>query len=398
MNEIQHDMVSSMLSILTKNIGTDFERYFDNKLTFNLPIFPVEDVEVLCNIVTDIFSKEDAVLTIDGPVVVVGSLHGHIFDLLRVLKLNGFPPETKYLFMGNFINNGDFSLETSIILFCLKALYPQHVSIIRGNNEFDYMCSRYGLFNEIAKSYNNSRAYGAFLSAFAQIPLACVINNNIVCLSAGIGPKNKSIRKLIDFPRPIHEFKDDFISSILWSEPSQNHNYFVPNPNGNGYSFGKQSFMEFMQHNSYKIMIRTQNNIPEGHCYGFDDRLISISSTSSTIEKELNMTSILTVLPDSMIKVISMISLRDLKRDDVVFIRSIQPKSIEVEECFSSETTHNEALPSLKKSKNQTTASTLPPTISMRIIKFCAKSTSVKKSSSRIGMAIPIIVGNKNSR
>lgn len=56
------------------------------------------------------------------PSQIVGDLHGQFFDLLNLLSDNvgGPPPQTSYVFMGDFVDRGHNSVETLSLLLCLK--------------------------------------------------------------------------------------------------------------------------------------------------------------------------------------------------------------------------------------------------------------------------------------
>jgi hypothetical protein len=50
---------------------------------------------------------------------------------LLVLKC----PDTNYLFMGDYVDHGYYSVETASLLVVLKVHYPDHITILRGNHE-----------------------------------------------------------------------------------------------------------------------------------------------------------------------------------------------------------------------------------------------------------------------
>ena len=50
-----------------------------------------------------IFQKEPTVLRLEAPFSICGDIHGQYYDLLRVLDAGGFPPDTKYLFLGGLV-------------------------------------------------------------------------------------------------------------------------------------------------------------------------------------------------------------------------------------------------------------------------------------------------------
>jgi serine/threonine-protein phosphatase 6 catalytic subunit len=86
--------------------------------------------------------EESNVQPVLSPVTIVGDLHGQFYDLLQLLspEVGGEPPDSSYVFLGDFVDRGHNSVETLSLLLCLKLKFPGHVTLLRGNHE---VCFRF---------------------------------------------------------------------------------------------------------------------------------------------------------------------------------------------------------------------------------------------------------------
>ncbi len=139
----------------------------------------------------------------------VGDIHGQYYDLLRLFEYGGFPPESNYLFLGDYVDRGKQSLETICLLLAYKIKYPENFFILRGNHECASINRIYGFYDEcelvlllisIGKRRYNTKLWKIFTDCFNCLPIAAIIDEKILTMHGGLSPELQNweqIRKVI---------------------------------------------------------------------------------------------------------------------------------------------------------------------------------------------------------
>lgn len=95
-----------------------------------------------------VISSQSMLLELEAPINVCGDIHGQYYDLLRIFDNCGYPDNTNYLFLGDYVDRGKQSLETICILLAYKIKYPNKIFLLRGNHESSVTNRIYGFYDE----------------------------------------------------------------------------------------------------------------------------------------------------------------------------------------------------------------------------------------------------------
>lgn len=133
----------------------------------------------------DVFSGQNALLELEAPLKICGDIHGQYHDLLRLFEYGGFPPESNYLFLGDYVDRGKQSLETVTLLFAYKSKYPANLFLLRGNHECSSITRIYGFYDECKRRYN-IKLWKTFCDAFNCMAVCALIDDKIICMHGGM--------------------------------------------------------------------------------------------------------------------------------------------------------------------------------------------------------------------
>ncbi len=146
------------------------------------------EVKNLCNRAKEILSEESNVVKVEAPITVCGDIHGQFYDLIELFKIGGECPETNYLFMGDYVDRGFYSVETFLLLLALKVRYPERIILIRGNHESRQITQVYGFYDECLRKYGSVNVWRYCTEVFDCMTLSAIIEDKILCVHGGLSP------------------------------------------------------------------------------------------------------------------------------------------------------------------------------------------------------------------
>ncbi|SBT30565.1 serine/threonine protein phosphatase 2B catalytic subunit A, putative (CNA) [Plasmodium ovale wallikeri] len=232
-----------------------------------------EDCLDIIKKVIDIVSNEPNLLRLQDPITIVGDIHGQYYDLLKLLEVGGNPDNTQFLFLGDYVDRGSFSIEVLLLLYALKINFPDRIWLIRGNHECRQMTTFFNFRDECEYKYDIV-VYYAFMESFDTIPLSAVINGKFLGVHGGLSPELILLNQICSFTRFQEPPRSGIFCDILWSDPIdedkeehtiQTESYFPNDIRGCSYFFGYNAATTFLEKNGLLSIIRAHEAQLEGY-------------------------------------------------------------------------------------------------------------------------------------
>uniref|UniRef100_A0A1B6DZA0 Serine/threonine-protein phosphatase n=1 Tax=Clastoptera arizonana TaxID=38151 RepID=A0A1B6DZA0_9HEMI len=253
---------------------------------------PENDLRQLCDIVCDLLMEESNIQPVSTPVTVCGDIHGQFYDLEELFRKGGQVPDTNYIFMGDFVDRGYYSLETFTRLLTLKARWPDKITLLRGNHESRQITQVYGFYEECQNKYGNVNAWKYCCRVFDFLTLAALIDEQIFCVHGGLSPDIKTLDQIRVIERNQEIPYKGAFCDLVWSDPEDVESWSV-SPRGAGWLFGAKVTHEFMAINNLKLICRAHQLVNEGYKYLFDDKIVTVWSAPNYCYRCGNIASIL---------------------------------------------------------------------------------------------------------
>ncbi|XP_077998671.1 serine/threonine-protein phosphatase 5-like [Glandiceps talaboti] len=252
--------------------------------------------------IKEVFSKLPSLCEItvpdDGKFTVCGDIHGQFYDLLNIFEINGLPsPTNPYLFNGDFVDRGSFSVECILTLFAFKLLYPEHFHMSRGNHESETMNQMYGFFGEVKAKYTSQMA-DLFTEVYNWLPLAQVINKKVLVTHGGLFSRDDvTLEEIKKVERNQQPPDSGIMCELLWSDPQPQYGR-APSKRGVGVMFGPDVTKKFLERNNLEYVIRSHEVKSEGYEVTHDGKCITVFSAPNYCDQMGNKGAFITMGSD----------------------------------------------------------------------------------------------------
>nr|CAB3265115.1 serine/threonine-protein phosphatase 5 [Phallusia mammillata] len=251
--------------------------------------------------IKDILSKLPSLVDVtvekDNKLTVCGDIHGQYYDLCHIFEINNLPSkENPYLFNGDFVDRGSWSVEVILILFGYKILFPQHFHMVRGNHETDNMNQMYGFEGEVKEKYGGNMM-GLFSEVFNWLPLAYCVNGKVLVMHGGLCEQDGvTLNDLRQIERNRQPPESGNMCDLLWSDPQLIKGRGT-SKRGVSCQFGPDVTQKFLQDNGLDYIIRSHEVKQEGYESQHNGKCVTIFSAPNYCDQMGNKGAFITLRP-----------------------------------------------------------------------------------------------------
>lgn len=257
----------------------------------NHELLSESEITEICNKAIETLILEPNICRVSSDVIVVGDIHGQFSDLLHIFQTYGTPEDIDYIFLGDYVDRGENSLECILYLLIYKIMFPRKITLLRGNHEQKMINKVYGFHDEVCAKYGNSTIWNKINKVFDHLSLCCIVDGRYLCVHGGISPR-VSINNLERVDRFEKLREESIINDLIWSDPFYKPGA-SPNPRGNGFLFGDDVLKQFLIFNNLDLLIRSHQLAIEGFKWDFNGACLTIWSAPDYMGKCSNPASVL---------------------------------------------------------------------------------------------------------
>ncbi|KAH7908794.1 Metallo-dependent phosphatase-like protein [Hygrophoropsis aurantiaca] len=189
----------------------------EGRLTESQALYILEQATLL-------LSQEPNLVQVESPVTICGDIHGQYYDLMKLFEIGGSLSENSYLFLGDYVDRGNFGIECLLYLYALKIQYPTHFTLLRGNHECRHLTEYFTFKRECLHKYSPA-VYEACISSFCALPVTALVDKRFFCVHGGISPELITLEDLRTLNRFEEPGSSGLLCDLLWSDPVANFGY-----------------------------------------------------------------------------------------------------------------------------------------------------------------------------
>jgi serine/threonine-protein phosphatase 4 catalytic subunit len=259
-------------------------------------LIPESDIKDICMKARYLLLGDDNVLCLSSPLTLCGDIHAQFFDLLELFRVGGEVLETCYLFMGDYVDRGNHSIESFIYLLAMKIKYPDRIWLLRGNHESRQITQVYGFYDECLKKYGSTNVWRYCCDVFDCLSVSAIVDGTVFVVHGGLSPSIETIDDIRNKITRIQEIPNEgTFCDLLWSDPDDSLSGWGSSPRGAGFLFGEDVVERFNHLNGIEYIARAHQLVMEGYKYMFLDKLVTIWSSPNYCYRCGNQAAILTI-------------------------------------------------------------------------------------------------------
>ncbi|RWS01200.1 Calcineurin-like protein phosphoesterase [Dinothrombium tinctorium] len=264
-------------------------------------------VTALCRQAEEIFSHESRCIKVNSPCFVFGDIHGNIADLMtferNLWKTGPSVLAANYLFLGDYVDRGDYGVECVCYLFALKILAPDKYFLCRGNHEIRSIQKVFTFHKECLGKYGTRigpQIWEVINKAFDRMPISALIDETVFGAHGGIPTSVVKIEDLMKIPSPLQEPEGEspVAWELLWNDPinasdfkeladflklnkDNVHGFLSNTKRGTAFYFTEEAVDSFMQANGISFILRGHEVMQKGFKFQINGKVCTVFSSSN---------------------------------------------------------------------------------------------------------------------
>ncbi len=220
-----------------------------------------------------------------GKAVIVGDLHGDLESLVQIVKESHFLEKIDQdrdvlIFLGDYGDRGDQSIEVYYLILELKLVFPEHVILMRGNHEGpeDLMASPHDLPIQFQRRFGEewADAYSKTRELFSHLYNAVLVEERYLMVHGGLPIEACTLEDLA-FAHALHP-KQRLLEEMLWNDPTEMIEGSCESPRGAGKLFGEKVTEEVLKRFDVKVLIRGHEPCREGFKMNHNGKVLTLFS------------------------------------------------------------------------------------------------------------------------